>query len=111
MSYPRTSTSSSEGSLESIICHASQDESTMLKQPWSKEEIEIALSNLPGGDIALSLIPTLHGDALQKVLEELQCVTLNKNEDRKHSISLPTSADEYGMILAFLIYACCIKIK
>jgi len=97
--------------LESVICHASQDESTTQKQPWSKEEIEIALSKLPKGDIALSLIPTLHGNALQKVLEEFQCVTLNKNEDRKHSISLPTSADEYGMMLAFLIYACCIKIK
>ncbi|GAB1869851.1 Transient receptor potential channel pyrexia [Camponotus japonicus] len=93
IAYPRTY-SSSEGSLESVICHASQDESTTQKQPWSKEEIEVALSNLPGGDIALSLIPTLHGNALQKVLEEFQCVTLNKNEDRKHSISLPTSADE-----------------
>ncbi|GAB1866370.1 Transient receptor potential channel pyrexia [Camponotus japonicus] len=95
ISYSRIH-SSSEGSLESIISDASsEDESTTQEQPWSKEEIEVALSNLPGGDIALSLIPTLHGDALQKVLEEFQCVTLNKNEDRKHSISLPsTSADE-----------------
>ncbi|EFN63911.1 Transient receptor potential channel pyrexia [Camponotus floridanus] len=87
---PQTS-SSSQGSLESVICHAAQDETTTQKQSWSKEEIEKTLSSLPRGDIALSLIPTLHGDALQKVLEEFQCVTLNKNEDH---ISLPTSADE-----------------
>ncbi|EFN68830.1 Transient receptor potential channel pyrexia [Camponotus floridanus] len=74
--------SSSESSLESVICHSSQDESTTQKQPWSKEEIEVALSNLPGGGIALSLIPTFHGDALQKILEEFRCVTLNKNEAR-----------------------------
>ncbi|GAB1869847.1 Transient receptor potential channel pyrexia [Camponotus japonicus] len=85
--------SSSEDSLESIICHASQEESTQ-EQLWSKEEIEVALTNLPAGETALSLIPTLHGDALQKVLEEFQCLTLNKNEDRKHRISLSTFADE-----------------
>ncbi|EFN62635.1 Transient receptor potential channel pyrexia [Camponotus floridanus] len=84
--------SNSEGSLESIICHASQDESRneTQKQPWSKEEIEVALSKLPEGETALCVIPTLHGDALQKVLEEFQSVTINKSEDRKHSTSLPT---------------------
>jgi len=91
--------------LESIICHASQEESTQ-EQLWSKEEIEVALTNLPGGETALSLIPTLHGDALQKVLEEFQCLTLNKNEDRKHRISLSTLADEYGMIMISISNLC-----
>ncbi|XP_011264522.2 LOW QUALITY PROTEIN: transient receptor potential channel pyrexia [Camponotus floridanus] len=83
--------SNSEDSLKSI---EQEDESTTQKQPWSKEEIEVALSNLPEGNKVLSLIPTLHGDALQKVLEEFQCVTLNKSdEDRKHS-SIPLSTDK-----------------
>ncbi|EFN62632.1 Protein fem-1-like protein C [Camponotus floridanus] len=83
--------SKSEDSLESF---ERDDESMTQKQPWSKEEIEVALSNLPGGNIVSSLIPTLHGDTLQKVLEEFQCVTLKKNENHKHNVSLPTSADE-----------------
>ncbi|EFN62634.1 Transient receptor potential channel pyrexia [Camponotus floridanus] len=83
--------SNSEDSLKSI---EQEDEPTTQKQPWSREEIEVALSNLPEGNKVLSLIPTLHGDALQKVLEEFQCVTLNKSdEDRKHS-SIPLSTDK-----------------
>ncbi|EFN65782.1 Transient receptor potential channel pyrexia [Camponotus floridanus] len=83
----------SSENLESIIYHDTR-RADNAETPWSKKEIEVALLKLPGGDTALFLIPTLRGDALQKVLEEFQCVTLNKNEDRKHNISLVTCADE-----------------
>lgn len=100
MSEIGNSSISSEGSLESVMCHMSQDESTTQEQLWSKKEIEVALTNLPGGKKALSLIPILHGNALRNVLEEIQSLTLNKNEDR---ISSPTFTDEYGMIIASVI--------
>lgn len=94
--------SSSEGSLESVMCYVAQDESTTQEQPWNKEDIQVALTHLPGGETALSLIPFLYYEALQETLEEFQCLTLNKNENR---IPLPMFADEYGIIIS-VIYAC-----
>lgn len=94
---------SSEDSSESVTCYIRAASMTQ-EQPWSKEEIKMALSNLPGGETALSLISVLHGDALQKVLEEFQCLTLNGNADLKHrKISLSTFANGYGMIIASVI--------
>jgi len=68
---------SSENSSDSVTCHISTAPMTQ-EQPWSKKEVEVALSNLPAGEVVLSLIPTLQGDALQKALEEFQCLTLNE---------------------------------
>lgn len=85
---------SSEDSSESVTCHIRAAPMTQ-EQPWSKEEVEVALSNLPGGEAALSLISVLH-DALQRVLEEFQCLTLNKNADCRHcELSLPTFANGF----------------
>lgn len=84
---------SSENSSDSVTCHIPTAPMTQ-EQPWRKEEVEMALSNLPAGEVALSLIPTLQGDALQKALEEFQCLTLNENVDCSHrKISLPTFAN------------------
>lgn len=84
---------SSENSLDSVTCHISTVPMTQ-EQLWSKEEVEIALSNLPGGEVALSLIPTLQNDTLQKALEEFQCLTLNEIMDCNHrKITLPTFAN------------------
>lgn len=86
---------SSEDSSESVTCHIRAAPMTQ-EQPWSKEEVEVALSNLPGGKAALSLIPVLQGDALQKVLEEFRCLTLNENADCRHrKLSVPTFANGY----------------
>ncbi|GAB1869853.1 Transient receptor potential channel pyrexia [Camponotus japonicus] len=74
---------SSENSSESVTCPI-RNASMTQEQPWSKEEVEVALSNLPGGEAALSLIPVLHDDALEKVLEEFQCLTLDENADCRH---------------------------
>lgn len=63
------------------------------EQPWSREEVEIALSNLPAGEVALSLIPTFQADALQQTLEEFQSLTLNETDCRHRKISLPTFAN------------------
>lgn len=84
---------SSENSSDSVTCHIATAPLTQ-EQPWSKEKVEVALSNLPGGEVALSLIPTLQGDALQRALEEFQCLTLNEIVDCRHrKILLPTFAN------------------
>ncbi|KAG5319062.1 PYX protein, partial [Acromyrmex heyeri] len=85
---------SSENSSDSVTCHISTPMTQ--EQLWSKEEVEIALSNLPGGEAALSLIPTLQNDTLQKALEEFQCLTLNEIMDCNHrKITLPTFANGF----------------
>lgn len=84
---------SSESGSGSVTCHIPTAPMTQ-EQPWSKEEVDVALSNLPGGEVALSLIPTLQGDALQKALEEFECLTLNEVVDWRHrKISLSTFAN------------------
>lgn len=93
---------SSEDSSESVTCHI-RNTSTTQEQPWSKGEVEVALSNLPGGEAALSLIPVLHDDALEKVLEEFQCLTLDENADCRHrKLLLHTFANGYGMIASVI---------
>lgn len=68
----------------------------MQEQPWGKDEVEVALSNLPAGETALLLIPTLQGDSLQRALEEFQFLTLNETADCRHrKVSLPTFANGY----------------
>ncbi|XP_078036050.1 transient receptor potential channel pyrexia [Augochlora pura] len=79
---------SSENSSDSIAYHIRERQMTK-EQPWSKEEIVSALSNLPGGEYALSTIPTLYGDTLHKTINEFlnvnsKVVTWNA---RKISIS------------------------
>ncbi|XP_071578762.1 transient receptor potential channel pyrexia-like [Temnothorax nylanderi] len=86
---------SSENSSDSVTCHIPTTPMTQ-EQPWSKKEVEAALSNLPGGEVALSLIPSLQDDALQKALEEFKCLTLNETVDCRHrKISLPTFANGF----------------
>ncbi|XP_011152555.1 transient receptor potential channel pyrexia-like [Harpegnathos saltator] len=83
---------SSEESSESVTCHIRSVPMTQ-EQPWSKEEVEVALSNLAAGEAALSLILTLQADALQRTLEEFQSLTLNETDCRHRKISLPTFAN------------------
>ncbi|XP_025072929.1 transient receptor potential channel pyrexia-like [Pogonomyrmex barbatus] len=86
---------SSEDSSDSVICHMQVAPMTQ-EQPWSREEVEGALLNLPGGEAAFSLISSLQGDALQKTLEEFQSLTLNEIADCRHrKISLPTFANGF----------------
>ncbi|XP_072748034.1 transient receptor potential channel pyrexia [Anoplolepis gracilipes] len=94
---------SSEDSSESVTCYIGAAPMTH-EQPWSKEKVEIALANLPGGKAALSLIPVLHSDALQKVLEEFQCLTLDKNADlKRHKLSLPSCMFANGFMQKALL--------
>lgn len=91
---------SSEDSSESVTCHI-RDASMTQEQPWNKQEVEVALSNLPGGEAALSLIPVLHDDTLQKVLEEFQSLTLNA-DCRHRKLLLHTFANGYEMIASII---------
>ncbi|XP_011696912.1 PREDICTED: transient receptor potential channel pyrexia-like [Wasmannia auropunctata] len=86
---------SSEDSSNSVICSIPTTPMTQ-EQPWSKEQVEKALSNLPGGEVALSLIPALRDDALQQALEEFSGLTLNETADCRHrKISLPKFANGF----------------
>lgn len=60
---------SSEYSSEPVICDI-KERQIINQQLWNIEEIILALSNLPAGKQALSVISTLHGDSLNKVLDE-----------------------------------------
>ncbi|XP_076657384.1 transient receptor potential channel pyrexia [Halictus rubicundus] len=66
---------SSENSSDSVAYHIRERQMTK-EQPWSKEEIVSALSNLPVGEHALFIVPTLYGDSLHKTLNEF----LNDND-------------------------------
>jgi hypothetical protein len=88
----------SSDTSESIGCHI-QAAPMMQEQPWSKEEVEVALSHLPGGEAVLSLIPSLQGDALQRALEEFQLLTLNETGCRHRKVSLPTFANGYALTM------------
>ncbi|XP_043495104.1 transient receptor potential channel pyrexia-like [Polistes fuscatus] len=68
---------SSEETSEPVICHIRQRPMNQ-QQLWTKDEITLALSNLPAGEVALATIPTLYGSILQKTLEELQDLHLRK---------------------------------
>lgn len=80
---------SSEYSSEPVICDI-KERQIINQQPWNIEEIILALSNLPAGKHALSVISTLHGDSLNKVLDEyLNIDYKNITEDiHKTTISL-----------------------
>lgn len=67
----------SEDSNESIAFHIREKQITN-QQPWNKEEIVFALSNLPAGEHALSVISTLHGDVLRKALDEFSSTDCNE---------------------------------
>ncbi|XP_020288047.1 transient receptor potential channel pyrexia-like isoform X2 [Pseudomyrmex gracilis] len=84
---------SSEDSSDSVYCHIRSAPMTQ-EQPWGKDEVEIALSNLPGGETALSLISALQGGALQTALEEFHCLTLNTGCGHR-KLSLPTFANGF----------------
>ncbi|CAK9822839.1 Transient receptor potential channel pyrexia [Anthophora retusa] len=73
---------SSEYSSEVIVYHIKERQMSS-QQPWNKEEIITALSNLPAGKHALSVISALHGDHLRKVLDEYSNI---KNKDMKLKI-------------------------
>jgi len=88
----------SSDTSESIGCHI-QAAPMMQEQPWGKDEVEVALSNLPGGETVLSLIPSLQGDALQRTLEEFQLLALNETGCRHRKVSLPTFANGYAMTM------------
>ncbi|XP_011874709.1 PREDICTED: transient receptor potential channel pyrexia-like isoform X2 [Vollenhovia emeryi] len=87
---------SSESSSDSVTCHIPTAPMTQ-EQPWSAKEVEAALLNLPGGEVAISLIPSLQDDTLQKALEEFKCLALNKTKlDCRHrKLSLPTFANGF----------------
>lgn len=89
---------SSEDSSDSVYCHIRSASMTQ-EQPWSKEEVEMALSNLSGGETAFSVISSLQGSALQKALEEFHCLTLNTGCSHR-KLSLPTFANGYAEITA-----------
>ncbi|XP_043510703.1 transient receptor potential channel pyrexia [Frieseomelitta varia] len=68
---------SSEYSSEPVIYHIKERQITN-QQPWNTEEIILALSDLPAGKQVLSIISTLHGDILDKVLHEFLNTDNNK---------------------------------
>ncbi|KAI4498472.1 hypothetical protein M0802_006407 [Mischocyttarus mexicanus] len=78
---------SSEETSEAVMCHIRQRPMNQ-QQLWTKDEINLALSNLPAGEVALATIPTLYGSILQKTLEELQDLHLRKlHTDYKRACS------------------------
>ncbi|XP_076235392.1 transient receptor potential channel pyrexia [Calliopsis andreniformis] len=90
---------SSDDSSESIIYHIREKQIT--NQPWSKEEIVSALSSLPAGEHALSVISVLYGDALHKALNEFLNTDCNNLllDTQKTSISLFTNGRAQNTLL------------
>ncbi|XP_054010715.1 transient receptor potential channel pyrexia [Hylaeus anthracinus] len=86
---------SSENSSDSIAYHIRERQITNL-QPWTKDEIVSALSNLPAGEHALSVIPTLHGDTLHKALNEFLDNECNEVKLNVRKLSTSSFANGYN---------------
>lgn len=76
---------SSESSSTEFAC--TKTSLAKKQQPWDTAEVTKALSSLPAGETALTLIPTLHGDILEKTLEVLKCISSDKTKDQTFVIS------------------------
>ncbi|KAH0568065.1 transient receptor potential channel pyrexia-like [Cotesia glomerata] len=76
---------SSESSSTEFAC--TKTSLAKKQQPWDTAEVTKALSSLPAGETALTLIPTLHGDILEKTLEVLKCISSDKTKDQTLVIS------------------------
>ncbi|XP_076392292.1 transient receptor potential channel pyrexia isoform X2 [Megachile rotundata] len=84
---------SSEHSSESVvICHIKEKQISN-QQLWNTEEIVQALSNLPAGEHALSLIPTLHGDTLRKVIDEFSNANFSEVALKNQKITISSFAN------------------
>lgn len=85
----------SEDSSKSIVYHIREKQITN-QQPWSHEEIISALSNLPAGEHALSVISTLLGDTLQKSLDEFLNTDSNNTALDVRKASIPSFVNGYN---------------
>ncbi|XP_034936938.1 uncharacterized protein [Chelonus insularis] len=79
---------SSEGCSMELAC--AKHILTSHQQPWDSDEVTHALFNLPAGETALTLIPTIHGETFEKVVEAL-----------KNSNILATLKDQFPVISNF----------
>ena len=61
------------------------------QQIWDKQEITLALSKLPAGEIAQALIPTLSGEKLYKVIRNIECSNYDRLESAELFIVVPQS--------------------
>lgn len=62
-------------------------------QLWREEDIIRAISNLPAGETALSLLPTLNGEKLDKVIEEIKNLDFSKTKVKNQMLLIPQFAN------------------
>lgn len=86
---------SSENSSESAIAGCSRHRPASYQQLWDKHEVILALSSLPAGEAALSLIPTLHGEVLRKVIKDSKDLDVENVAPRDYKLSIPSFVNGY----------------
>lgn len=85
---------SSEGSSGSAVCLRHRPSTH--QQLWDKEDVILSLTNLPAGEAALTVLPTLCGEPLDKVADELKEKTVSQSADL--SVLIPRFANGYVLM-------------
>ncbi|XP_024938932.1 uncharacterized protein LOC107265737 [Cephus cinctus] len=86
---------SSEESAESAVPGCSKHRPTSHQQLWDKDEIILGLTDLPAGEAALALVPTLHGETLRRVLDESKNLNITDAASRDHKMPIPSFVNGY----------------
>ena len=86
---------SSEGSAnDSAMCNVKHRH--ISQQPlWDKEEVILALTNLPAGEAALAVLPTLCGEMLDQLVELIKGKSIEQTADL--SLLIPRFANGYAI--------------
>ena len=82
---------SSEDSSQSAACPKQRQ--VYHQQLCKEEDIIRAITNLPAGETALSVIPKLCGEQLEKVIEEVKKADLSETKAKDQSLFIPKFAN------------------
>ena len=82
---------SSEDSSQSAVCPKHRH--VYHQQLWSEEDVIRAISNLPAGEIALSVIPSLSGEQLEKVITEVKKADFSETKVKDQILLIPRFAN------------------
>lgn len=82
---------SSEDSSQSAVCPKQRQ--LYHQQLWSEEDVIRAISNLPAGKTALSVIPTLSGERLEKVIKDVKEADFSETKVKDQISLIPRFAN------------------
>ncbi|XP_012266246.2 transient receptor potential channel pyrexia [Athalia rosae] len=86
---------SSEDCSELAVFSCARQRPKSQQQLWERDEMISALSTLPAGKVAISLIPSLYGEELCKILHKTKTLDVTDSNCRSHRLSTPSFDNGY----------------